>query len=205
MLNPDDFPLYPFKESPSQTAGPYVHIGLTPNFSGITGVYDADLGTVMINDQTKGERITLEICVIDGGGAPLKDALVEIWQAGADGLYNARNEPRDEADPNFTGWGRAAADAETGILRFETIKPGPVPFADGRLQAPHINVWIVARGINLGLSTRIYFDDADDDPVLSRMDIQDRKASLIARGDGGGKYRHDIHLQGPLETVFFDI
>ena len=122
MPIPDDLPLYPFKESPSQTAGPYVHIGLTPNFSGITGVYDVDLGTVMINDQTKGERITLEVCVIDGGGTPLKDALVEIWQADADGLYNARNEPRGEADPNFTGWGRAAADAETGILRFETTR-----------------------------------------------------------------------------------
>jgi protocatechuate 3,4-dioxygenase, alpha subunit len=195
-------PLYPFRESPSQTAGPYVHIGLTPNFCGIPGVYDSDLGTAMVNEKTKGERITLEGRVIDGGGNPLKDALVEIWQADADGIYQSR------AEPGFSGWGRAPADAETGIFRFETIKPGRVPFPDGRLQAPHINIWIVARGINLGLNTRIYFEDEAEanagDPVMGRIEHRDRLTTLIAKG-GAGKYSHDIHLQGPQETVFFDI
>ena len=202
MKPPVEGALYPFKESASQTAGPYVHIGLTPNFCGIDGVYDADLGTSMVSDTTRGERITLECRVIDGAGIPLKDALVEIWQADADGVYQGR------AQSEFSGWGRVPADAETGSFRFDTIKPGRVPSPDGRMQAPHINVWIVARGINLGLSTRIYFEDEAeanaDDPVLSRMDVQDRVGTLVATG-GNGKYSHDIHLQGPQETVFFDI
>lgn len=202
MATPIENPLYPFKESASQTAGPYVHIGLTPNFCGIPGVYDTDLGAVMVGDTTKGERITLEGRVIDGGGNPLKDALVEIWQADSDGIYHSR------AESGFCGWGRCPADAETGIFRFETVKPGRVPFPDGRMQAPHINVWIVARGINLGLNTRIYFEDEAEanasDPVIARIEHRDRVTTLIARG-GAGKYSHDIHLQGPQETVFFDI
>ena len=201
-------PDYPFKESPSQTAGPYVHIGLTPNFCGINGVYDADLGSTMVSDATKGERITLELRVIDGGGAPLRDVLVEIWQADANGLYNSAAEWRGTADSAFAGWGRMAADAETGIMTFETIKPGPVPFTDGRMQAPHINVWVVARGINLGLNTRVYFDDEAEansgDPVLAKIEHRDRIGTLLAKG-GDGKYSLDIHLQGPRETVFFDI
>jgi len=202
MAIPAQPSLYPFKESASQTAGPYVHIGLTPNFSGISGVYGADLGIAMITNETKGERISLEGRVIDGAGNQLTDALVEIWQADADGIYHSR------AEPGFCGWGRAPADAKTGIFRFDTIKPGRVAFPDGRMQAPHINIWIVARGINLGLNTRIYFEDEAEansaDPVLSRMDLQDRAGSLIAKG-GSGSYRHEIHLQGPQETVFFDI
>ncbi|AKH99819.1 protocatechuate 3,4-dioxygenase, alpha subunit [Hoeflea sp. IMCC20628] len=202
MTKSTDIPLYPFKESPSQTAGPYVHIGLTPNFCGISGVYDADLGTAMVNDKTKGERITLQGRVIDGAGNPLTDALVEIWQADADGRYP------DGAEPGFSGWGRAPADAKTGMFRFDTIKPGRVSYPDGRMQAPHINIWIVARGINLGLNSRIYFEDEAEanagDPVLLRMDLQERAGSLIAKGSGCS-YSHDIHLQGPQETVFFDI
>ena len=208
MTTPTQPPLYPFKESPSQTAGPYVHIGLTPNFCGIGGVYPQDLGITMVGDAAKGERITLEGRVIDGNGTPLKDVLVEIWQADADGLYNSPEEHRGTADPAFAGWGRCPADAETGKFRFETIKPGRVPAADGRLQAPHINIWIVARGINLGLNTRIYFADESEanasDPILGRLEHQDRVATLLAKGSGGA-YSHDIYLQGPQETVFFDI
>ena len=202
MTHPTDTPLYPLKESPSQTAGPYVHIGLTPNFCGIEGVYAADLGLAMVSEKTNGERMTLEGRVFDGGGNLVKDALVEIWQADADGIYHSR------ATPDFCGWGRAPADAETGVFRFDTIKPGRVPFPDGRTQAPHINLWIVARGINLGLNTRIYFEDESEanasDPVLSRIEHRDRVTTLIASG-GAGKYSHDIFLQGPQETVFFDI
>src|SRR5690606_9069364 len=151
-----------FKETASQTGGPYVHIGLTPNFCGIAGVYDADLGIAMVNDRTRGERITVKSRVIDGTGTPLRDALVEIWQADAAGLYNSPSETRGSADPSFTGWGRCAADMETGEFVFETVKPGRVPFRDGRPQAPHITFWIVARGINLGLHTRMYFGDEDE-------------------------------------------
>lgn len=196
------------KETASQTAGPYVHIGLTPNFSGITGVYPEDLGIAMVNDQTLGERIIIRGRVIDGGNKPLTDAVIEIWQADAAGLYNSPNEPRGEADPNFTGWGRCAADTETGEYRFETIKPGRVPMRDARLQAPHVTFWIVARGINLGLNTRMYFGDEEkanaEDPVLARIEHKVRVPTLIAPREGN-TYRFDIRLQGEKETIFFDI
>ena len=197
-----------FKESPSQTAGPYVHIGLTPNFAEIAGVYDHDLGDVMVNDATKGERISVRVRVIDGLGTPLKDALVEIWQADHAGLYNSPSERRGKADPHFTGWGRKATDMTTGECVFETVKPGRVPFEDGRLMAPHLTVWIVARGINLGLHTRLYFaDEAEanaEDPVLARIEHRHRVATLVAAREGDA-YVFDIHLQGEHETVFFDI
>jgi len=195
------------KESPSQTAGPYVHIGLTPNFCGIAGVYDRDLGATMVNAETKGERIKLKIRVLDGADAPLTDALVEIWQADAAGLYNAPSEMRGVADSNFSGWGRQPTDMTNGECMFETIKPGRVPFDDSRMMAPHITVWIVARGINIGLHTRLYFADEEEanaeDPVLLRVD-EARTSTLIAPR-AGDTYVFDVHLQGENETVFFDI
>ncbi|TPI60824.1 protocatechuate 3,4-dioxygenase subunit alpha [Mesorhizobium sp. B3-1-7] len=195
------------KESPSQTAGPYVHIGLTPNFCGIGGVYASDFGATMVQDLTKGERIELRIRVLDGTGTPLKDALVEIWQADAEGLYNSPAEMRGGADPTFQGWGRQPTDMETGVCLFRTIKPGRVPFRDGRLMAPHITLWIVARGINVGLNTRLYFSDEEkanaEDPILARIEHRLRVPTLIAERQGS-TYVFDIHLQGEKETVFFD-
>jgi protocatechuate 3,4-dioxygenase alpha subunit len=196
------------KESSSQTAGPYVHIGLTPNFAEISGVYPEDLGISMVNEKTKGERIRIKARVIDGADTPLKDALIEIWQADADGLYNSPSEMRGAADANFTGWGRKATDMVTGECVFETIKPGRVPFRDGRPQAPHITFWIVARGINIGLHTRMYFADEDkanaEDPILQRLEHKNRIPTLLAKRDGDA-YVFDIHLQGEKETIFFDI
>ncbi len=147
------------KESPSQTAGPYVHIGTSPNWVEITGVWEGDLGLVLVGPDTKGERILVKGRILDGLGKPLNDALVEIWQADAAGLHNSAEERRGTADPNFCGWGRQPTDRETGEFRFETIKPGRVPYVDGRPMAPHITVYIVARGINIGLHTRLYFGD----------------------------------------------
>ncbi len=196
------------KETPSQTAGPYVHIGCVPNFSGIEGIFPEDLGNAMVNDQTRGERITIIGQVFDGTGTPLRDAMLEIWQADSDGLYNSPSELRGTADPNFAGWGRQPTDMETGTFRFETVKPGRVPLADGRLQAPHVNFWIVARGINLGLNTRMYFADEEaanaEDPILQRVEHKVRVPTLLAARDGDG-YRFDIRLQGDDETIFFDI
>ncbi|XDA99955.1 protocatechuate 3,4-dioxygenase subunit alpha [Sulfitobacter sp. LCG007] len=197
------------KETPSQTAGPYVHIGCTPNFSGIKGIYPDDLGTRMITGPVRGEKITVTGTVYDGFGQALKDALVEIWQADAEGLFRSPLETRGTADPNFTGWGRSAGDMDTGAFTFETVRPGAVPCADGRMQAPHISFWIVARGINTGLQTRMYFEDEAEanaaDPLLSRLEHRDRVKTLIAKADGPGRHRFDIHLQGPQETVFLDI
>ncbi|PRD44607.1 protocatechuate 3,4-dioxygenase subunit alpha [Phyllobacterium phragmitis] len=196
------------KETPSQTAGPYVHIGCTPNYAEIAGICAADHGSVMLDDKTRGERITVHGHVIDGAGAPLKDALVEIWQADGAGLYNSPSEMRGKSDPNFTGWGRCPTSADTGEFLFETVKPGRVPFRDGRPMAPHITFWIVARGINIGLHTRMYFpDEAEanaEDPLLARIEHRHRVATLIASGKSP-LYTFDIHLQGEKETVFLDI
>ena len=195
------------RETPSQTAGPYVTIGLAPNSVGI-GTFPSDLGRQMIDGETRGERIVLEGRVFDGGDAPVDDCLVEIWQADAAGLYPA---PRRNAfDPHFSGWGRCAAASGSGLFRFETIKPGRVALDDGRLQAPHLTLWIVARGINLGLNTRIYFGDEADanasDPVLESIVPKARAATLLAaRRTGSSTYSIDVRLQGPNETVFFDI
>ena len=145
----------------------------------------------------------------------LKDVLIEIWQANAAGKYAhpADRQAGKALDKNFRGWGRACTDFDTGVYAFDTIKPGAVMGRDGRLMAPHINVWIVARGINLGLNTRLYFSDEAaanaKDPVLGVIEWTERRATLIAQREERKKaapvYRFDIRLQGDGETVFFDI
>lgn len=201
MAWPDDL-----KETPSQTAGPYVHIGLTPNKLGNSGIYPVDLGESPIRAGAKGQQVTITGTVRDGSGMILRDALIESWQADAAGIYPG-NDPRGTADPNVTGWARIIADFDSGEWALTTVKPGRVPYPDGRLMAPHIAIWVVARGINLGLQTRIYFEDEDnsDCPVLARIEPRDRVQTLIAKATGPGQYRFDIVLQGAGETVFFDI
>ena len=200
------------KETPSQTAGPYVHIGLVPSLAGVAGVYPADPGGAIVAPETPGARIRLEGHVFDGDGGPVRDALIESWQADANGIYNAPLDPRQgRCAPGFFGWGRCATDFASGTFAFETIKPGPVPGPRDSMMAPHICLWIVARGINLGLSTRLYFPEEEDanavDPILRRIENPQRRRTLIAQalkteGDGRG-YRFDIRLQGEGETVFF--
>jgi len=163
----------------------------------------------MVNDATRGERITVRGCVYDSNAAPLTDALIEIWQADAVGRYPSPLETRGDADSNFSGWGRSPGDMETGEFRFETVRPGVVPYPDGRPQAPHITFWVVARGINIGLHTRLYFDDEMEankvDPILSSIEDRDRVNTLIANTESTGVFRFDIHLQGDQETIFFDM
>ncbi|MDS9469085.1 protocatechuate 3,4-dioxygenase subunit alpha [Paracoccus sp. MBLB3053] len=194
------------KESPSQTAGPYVHIGLTPNKLGIGGIYPVDLGESPVLPGAKGEEITIIGTVQDGAGMILRDALIETWQADGQGIYPG-NDPRGAADPNVTGWARIIADFETGEWTLKTVKPGRVPFPDGRAMAPHIALWVVARGINLGLQTRIYFEDEENEscPVLQRIEHRERVKTLVAKKTADGTYRFDVILQGENETVFFDM
>ena len=196
------------KESPSQTAGPYVHIGCVPQFTGIETM-GADLGANMKRGPVKGEEIQIRGRVLDGDGEPVLDAVVEIWQADADGLFNSANETRGKADLNFSGWGRSPINPDSGEYAFDTVKPGKVPWSDGRIQAPHISLWIVARGINIGLQTRLYFADEVDansvDPILCSIEDQNRISTMIAADNGDAVYRFDIRLQGDRETVFFDI
>ena len=205
------------RETASQTAGPYVHIGLAPREAGFD-IFEHNFGNALTNARTKGERIRIEGRVFDGIGTVLKDVLIESWQANAEGKYAhpADRQPGKALDPDFRGWGRACTDFETGVYRFDTIKPGVVAGRvsgnTSRFMAPHINLWIVARGINLGLNTRLYFSDEAGanakDAVLNIIEWEARRQTLVAqRIESGGAvvYRFDIRLQGDGETVFFDI
>ncbi len=203
-----------FKESPSQTAGPYVHIGLIPHQAGFD-IFQKNFSNVLVAPDTAGERIRIEGRIFDGSGSSARDVMVEIWQANAAGRYNHPADRQEDkpTDPTFRGWGRTGTDFETGLYTFETIKPGAVVGRKGhRPMAPHVNVWLAARGINIGLSTRMYFSDEAEanarDPVLNIVEPRERRGTLVAqREERGGEivYVFDIHLQGERETVFFDI
>ena len=190
-------------ETASQTGGPYVHIGCIPTFAGLPGVYPEDLGLSPIADGAKGEIITITGSIYDGTGWAMRDAMFESWQADAAGRYPGTTG----ADPAVSGFCRFAADKDTGEFTLRTVKPGAVKGHDGRMMSPHISIWIVARGINIGLHTRIYFEDEDNsaDPLLARIEQRPRVETLIAKRVGAGQYRFDIRLQGQGETVFLDI
>jgi protocatechuate 3,4-dioxygenase alpha subunit len=200
------------KQTAAQTAGPYVHIGLAPHAAGFD-IFEKNFSPVLVDEKTKGERITIEGRVFDGTGTAIRDVLVEIWQANAAGRYaHPADRQAKDLDPHFRGWGRAAADFETGVWRFETIKPGVCVGRHGRPMAPHVNVWFVARGINIGLNTRMYFEDEPEanaaDPVLNLIEIPARRKTLLARRERRGAetvYVFDIRIQGEDETVFLDV
>ena len=205
-------PLHYLKETASQTAGPYVHIGLAPKAAGFD-IFENNFGNVLATPGTAGERIGIEGRVFDGTGTPVRDVLLELWQANAAGRYHhpadTQNKPLDSG---FRGWGRACSDFETGLYRFDTVKPGQVQGRDGRPMAPHVCLWIVARGINIGLHTRMYFADEAQanarDPVLNVIESELRRKTLVAQREmrgGQAVYTFDIRLQGEGETVFFDI
>ena len=186
-----------FGQTPWQTVGPFFHYAL-PTHEDLTA------------GAAPGPRIEIIGAVFDASGAPVPDAMVEIWQAGAAGRYNSAADNRGDValDAGFKGFGRAATDAEGGF-RFVTVPPGRAPGPGNSLQAPHIAVGVFGRGILKRLCTRLYFEDAasnDEDPVLALVPAE-RRATLIARrvSEAPTTYRFDIHLQGEHETVFFDV
>jgi protocatechuate 3,4-dioxygenase, alpha subunit len=190
------------KQTPSQTVGPYFDYGLIPESYGRRGIVTGR----MIDPTTPGGHITVTGRVLDGAGEPVIDALLEIWQADADGRYA---HPADGRAAAFHGFSRVGTDA-TGAFRLETIKPGRVVGSDARPQAPHLNVVVFARGLLSHAYTRIYFGDEAsanaEDTVLNSVE-PDRRTTLVATREdspGGPVYRFDIHLQGRDETVFFD-
>ncbi len=189
------------QETPSQTAGPYVHIGLLPDVAGIDVKHHGIAGHTGLSG---GTPIAITGVVRDGAGEIVKDALLEIWQPDSDGQFGD-----DKLEGGTRGFARCHTDFETGEFRFETVKPGPVAWTDGSPQAPHITLMIFARGINIHLHTRIYFADEADanaaDPVLNA--ISDGRETLLAKPDtsSNNSYRFDVSLQGETETVFFDI
>jgi protocatechuate 3,4-dioxygenase, alpha subunit len=191
-------PLFP--QTPSQTVGPYFAYGLTPE----QYLYDYPSisdGNLIINEAVRGERITISGQVRDGAGNPIPDAMIEIWQADADGNYLSDRSL-------FHGFGRVGTGTHPqSRFEFQTIKPGPV---NG--QAPHINVIVFMRGLLIHAYTRLYFSDEPEanatDPVLKSVDA-DRRSTLIAskinRPDGSTAYEFNIYMQGEKETVFFDV
>jgi protocatechuate 3,4-dioxygenase, alpha subunit len=183
-------------QTPSQTIGPFFKPAL------IRAGNES-----LVTPESRGERITIEGRVLDGDAAPVSDAMIELWQANADGRYDHPEDSQEKLiDPDFHGFGRAATD-ERGCFRFHTIKPGSVPGPGDRLQAPHINVSIFARGLLKRLVTRIYFPDEPlntADVVLNNV-AAERRSTLVARIDQPGILRFDIVLQGENETVFFDV
>jgi len=179
--------------TPSQTVGPYLHIGL-PWPDGPQVVPDGTPGLIVVTGK-----------VTDGEGQPVGDALIETWQADPDGRFDHPDDPRGRV-AGFRGFGRCPTDAE-GNYRIQTVKPGPLPTADGSCEAPHIDVSVFGRGLQDRVVTRIYFaDEAANaaDPVLSSLPDPARRGTLIAEPIEGG-YRFDIRLQGDGETIFFDV
>jgi protocatechuate 3,4-dioxygenase alpha subunit len=179
----------------SQTVGPYLHIGLA--WLTIDRVAAPDC---------PGQHVEIGGRVLDGDGQPVPDALVEIWQADAHGRYAHAEDTREAPlTPGFRGFGRVPTDAD-GRYRFFTIKPGPVPDAQGGFQAPHLLISVLMRGLLKRLVTRVYFPDEPrnaDDRVLRVVPV-DRRGTLVAHQKASDELEWDIVLQGAGETVFFD-
>ena len=179
--------------TPSQTVGPYLHIGL-PWPDGPYVVPEGTPGAIWIRGR-----------VFDGDGEPVGDGLVETWQADPEGRFDHPDDPRGQVT-GFRGFGRCATERADGSYAILTLKPGPVPAADG-LQAPHIDVSVFARGLLNRVVTRIYFADEAEvnaaDPVLALVP-EELRPTLVAEPTEDG-YRFDIRLQGDEETCFFDV
>lgn len=199
-------PVQLLPETPSQTAGPYVHIGLALEAAG-NPTREHEIWNQMAKPDAPGEHILLMGQVYDGMGHLVRDSFLEFWQADHAGVY----QPRYDLDQPFNSFGRTATTFDAGEWTLHTIKPGSVNNREGMAMAPHINVSLFARGINIHLHTRIYFDDEAEanakDPVLNMIEWTHRRDTLIARRcevDGKQAYRFDVRLQGDGETVFFD-
>nr|WP_297457910.1 protocatechuate 3,4-dioxygenase subunit alpha [uncultured Halomonas sp.] len=196
------------RETASQTAGPYVHIGLALDVAGLPP-REEEIWNRMATPEAEGELIEVVGSVIDGNNDLVRDAFIEAWQADARGEYQCDFD----LEKPFNSFGRTATTVETGgEWSLITVKPGVVNGCNGKPMAPHINLAVFARGINVQLNTRLYFDDENEAnaacPILNAVESPARRQTLIARreaGEGGTpRYRLDIRLQGEGETVFFD-
>ncbi|MFC3607220.1 protocatechuate 3,4-dioxygenase subunit alpha [Stutzerimonas tarimensis] len=199
-------PVQLLPETPSQTAGPYVHIGLALAAAG-NPPRDQEIWNEMAKPDAPGEHIILIGNVYDGGGHLVRDSFLEFWQADSEGRYHTRYD----LEQPFNSFGRTATTFDAGEWTLKTVKPGVVNNRAGAPMAPHINVSLFARGINIHLHTRIYFEDEVEangsDPVLNMIEWVPRRDTLIAKRcevNGQLAYRFDIYLQGESETVFFD-
>jgi protocatechuate 3,4-dioxygenase alpha subunit len=199
-------PIQLLPETPSQTAGPYVHIGLALAAAGNPS-RPQEIWNQMAKPEAAGEHILLIGNVYDGNDHLVKDSFLEFWQADHQGRYDREYD----LEKPFNSFGRTATTFETGGWTLHTIKPGVVNNAAGMPMAPHINVSLFARGINLHLQTRLYFSDEAEanalDPVLNLVEQPQRRETLVAQRcevEGRLAYRFDMRIQGEGETVFFD-
>jgi protocatechuate 3,4-dioxygenase alpha subunit len=195
--------------TPSQTVGPFFAYGLTPGQGQQTYDWKDTFGTNLVTPDASGERIRIVGRVIDGDGKGINDAMVEIWQADAQGRYASAADKRAPSNASFKGFGRSATSAD-GQYMFDTVKPGAVPGPDGKTQAPHILLAVYSRGMLRQSYTRIYFADEAEtasDAILALVPA-DRRDTLIAQRtmqDGHPVYTFDINMQGDQETVFFEV
>jgi len=183
----------------SQTAGPFFHLGCTRSGS----------VSCLATHEAEGERAWLRCRVLDGDNVPVPDAMLELWQANAEGKYLHPDDTQDKtADRHCRGFGRLATD-EQGNCVFETVRPGPVPGPDDTMQAPHVSVSVLGRGIQKRLATRIYFsgDPANAGDRVLTLVPEERRATLMAQPDiqNPGWWNFTIRLCGEGETVFFDV
>lgn len=192
-------------QTPSQTVGPYFAYGLSGDQYGY-GFAAVVQGDVAVPD-TEGEHIRIEGRVLDGEGKAVNDALIEIWQADAQGRYAHPSDPRP-SNAAFRGFGRFGTGTDPhNRFVFRTIKPGRVD----AVQAPHIAVIVTMRGMLNHVFTRLYFADEASanarDPVLQSVPPERRHTLIAARETTpeGVLYRFDIRMQGDAETVFFDV
>ena len=199
-------PIQLLAETPSQTAGPYVHIGLALAAAGNPSRAQ-EICNQLAKPEAAGEHIRLIGQVYDGNGHLVRDAFLEVWQADHEGRYDSAFD----LEKPFNSFGRTATTFDAGEWTLTTIKPGGLNNADGVPMAPHINISLFARGINIHLQTRLYFADEADanarDPVLKLIEQPQRRETLLAQRctvDGKPAYRFDIRIQGEGETVFFD-
>jgi protocatechuate 3,4-dioxygenase, alpha subunit len=201
--------------TPSQTVGPFFAYGLAPKGRchwDPNGSYSwkETVGDNLVTPDATGQKIRIEGRVLDGDGKPINDAMIEIWQADAQGRYAHPRDNRARPNTKFKGFGRSATDKE-GVYSFDTVKPGPVPGPNEARQAPHIVVCIYSRGMLRQIYTRLYFPDEaaanGSDPILALVSA-DRRGTLVAHKETRGElpvYRFDVRVQGENETVFFDI
>ena len=180
-----------------QTVGPFFRIGLE-------ALFEADIA----GEGVKGERVAIAGRLLDGDGKAIPDAAIEIWQANSEGKYAHPVDTQDKLlEPGFRGFGRLPTD-DDGCFRFTTVKPGSVPGPGTTMQAPHLVVSIVMRGLLKGLVTRAYFPDEPanaTDPILKLIDPARQDTLVMKRsGEHADVLLWEIHMQGPQETVFLE-
>ena len=183
-------------ETPFQTAGPFLHIGCMPNAIKINRIYQNDLGEIPFMNKKDADLITIEGSVFDGNGVALDDVMIETWQCDDHGVFRKHK-----------GFTRVITNFNTGDFNIKTVKPGYFKNKIGTKYTPHIIFWIVARGMNRPLITKMYFHlkELKKEEIFQELKDKDRISTLLPKRHDGNNYEFNIHIQGKKETIFFEI